>query len=141
MALTVYPTDDYDSFSSLADAETIISENIPSAQHASWDDLSDSDKEVLLRQSTIIIRNKITLPSTLESDLQFACVYLANSSVGVGMTDSDGKGDIKIKEITGVVKTEWFTARKDSNSLPDIVVTLLAQYKVTSTSSFSFERS
>ena len=147
--LIVYPTTNYDSFSSLADAEAIILANIqkaiilaniPMAQHASWDLLTDADKEVLLRHATIIIKSKISLPDTLEDDLKLACVYLANYSIGVEMTDTNGKGNIKSRDIVGLIKTEWFTARKDDSELPNIVVMLLRQYEVTSTSSFTFNR-
>jgi len=141
MALTIYPDTGYDSLCSLADAEALILANIPAAQHAAWDALpDDAAKEIELRQATILIKNKITLPSTLEDDLKLACVYLANSSVGVVMTNEDGKGDIKMKEIVDVVKTEYFGRAKDSNEFPDIVNMLLSQYQVTSSSSFEFER-
>lgn len=142
MALTVYPTTDYDTFCSLADAETIVSDNIPSAQHTSWDDLTDENKEVELRQATILIKNKVTVPPTLENDLKLACVYLANSSVGTVMTDNDGTtGNVKTKDIVGVVRTEYFGRSEDNDSFPNIVNLLLSQYEVASGSSFSFERS
>lgn len=141
MPLTIYPTTGYDSFCSLADAEALIAANIPSAQHTAWDAITtDTDKEVELRQATILIKNKITLPETLEDDLKLACVYLANSSVGVNMMNEDGKGDIKSKEIVDVVKTEFFGGKKDSNSMPDMVMMLLAQYEIVASSSFTFER-
>lgn len=139
--LTIYPDPGYDSFCSLADAGLLIAANIPSAQHTAWDNLPTvGDKEIELRQATILIRNKITLPDTLEEDLKLATVYLANSSVGVVMTNEDGKGDIKVKEIVDVVKTEFFGRKKDSNSMPDIVVMLLAQYQIIASSTFSFNR-
>ena len=50
--LTIYPNTDYDSFCALADAETILLNNIPASQRTSWDALADADKEILLRQST-----------------------------------------------------------------------------------------
>lgn len=142
MALTVYPTTDYDTFCSLADAETLIANNVPATYHESWDLLTDDDKEVQLRQSSILIKNKVSiLPTTLEDDLKLACALLANSSVGTNMSDDDGKSDIKVKEIVDVVKTEYWGRKKDSNTMPDMVIMLLAQYEVTSSSSFSFERS
>lgn len=141
MALTIYPATGYDSFTTLADAEALILANIPAAQHTAWDALpDDAAKEIELRQATILIKNKTTLPDTLEDDLKLACVYLANSSVGVTMTNEDGKADIKMKEIVDVVKTEYFGRSKDSNEFPDIVNMLLSQYEVTTSSSFSFER-
>lgn len=141
MALTLYPLTDYDTFCSLVDAEAIIAANIPAAQHSAWDALPDAEKEVQLRQATLLIKNKITLPDLLESELSMATAYLANSSVGVDMTNEDGSNDIKSKEIVGVIKTEFFGGKKDSNSMPDMVMLLLAKYKITASSSFSFERS
>ena len=101
----------------------------------------DTDKEILLRQSTLLIKNKITLPDTLEGDLQLATAYLSNSSVSVEMTTPDGNENVKVKEIDGVVKTEYFTKGSDSNSFPDLVNLLLGQYQIVSTgSSIKFNR-
>ena len=141
MALTIYPTTDYDSFCSLADADTLITANVPAAQHAAWDLLADPNKEVQLRQATILIKNKINLPGTLEDDLKLACALLANSSTGEDLTDSDGKtGNVKSKEIVDVVKTEYFGRSKSNDEFPNMVNLLLSQYQVKSSSSFSFER-
>ena len=142
MALIEYPLDNYDTFCSLVDAEALILANVPTAQHASWDLLADVDKDILLRQSTLLIKNKITLPYTLEDDLKLATAYLANSSVAVNMTTSDGKENVKEKEIVGVVKTVYFSRGQDSNSFPDLVVLLLGKYQITSVgSSIKFARS
>ena len=142
MALIEYPLDNYDTFCSLVDADAILLLNVPSAQLADWTALLDADKEVLLRQSTTLIRNKITLPYTLEDDLKLATAYLANSSVAVDMTTADGKENVKEKDIVGVVKTVYFSRGQDSNSFPDLVVLLLGQYQITSVgSSIKFARS
>ena len=142
MALIIYPTTSYDTFCSLVDAEALILANVPTAQKALWDALTDPDKEILLRQATLLIKNKITLPYTLEDDLKLATAYLANSSVAVDMTTSDGKENVKVKDIVGVVKTEYFSRGQDSNSFPDLVVLLLGQYQITSVgSSIKFARS
>lgn len=138
--MTIYPNTDYDTFCLLADAETILINNVPSSQLASWTALADADKEILLRQSTLLIENKITLPSTLESKLQKACAYLALYSVGVDMTNSTNDSNVKVDEVVGVVKTEYFAPNKSQNSFPDIVEMLLSGYGVTSDDSFSFVR-
>jgi len=141
MALTIYPNIDYDSFCSLADAELLIVANVPAAQHTLWDALTDPNKEVQLRQATLLIKNKIQLPGTLEDDLQLACALLANSSTGTDITDSDGKtGNVKSKEIVDVVKTEYFGRSKGNDEFPNMVNLLLSQYQVKSSSSFTFER-
>lgn len=138
--LIIYPLDNYDSFCSLADAETLITNNIPATQHTAWDALTDPDKEILLRQSTLLIKNYITLPVDLENELKLATVYLANSSVNVDMTGDDGKSNIKSKEIVGVVKTEFFGRGNDSNSFPEMVTMLLSKYSLISGSTFVFDR-
>jgi len=140
MALTIYPNTGYDTFCLLADAETLILNNIPSSQHATWDALLDADKEILLRQSTLIISGRITLPDALEDALQLATAYLANFSAGVNMVDTDGKSNIKVKDIVGVVKTEYFSRSKENNALPDIVEMLLKPYSIVSINSFEFSR-
>lgn len=139
--MTIYPLEDYDTFCLLADAETILTNNIPSSQRTAWDLLADVDKEILLRQSSILIETKIVKPSTLESNLQKACAILANYSADKDMTNSDGKGgNVKVKEIDGVVRTEYFNASKDSDSFPSIVSSLLKNYGVTTSSTFTFNR-
>ena len=142
MALIIYPDTGYDSFSSIADADAYLASNVPSSQRTLWEALVDADKEIYLRQSTTLIENKITLPDTLEENLQNACIYLANYSVGLDMLNSDGEtGNIKVDEVVGVVKTEYFGASKDSDSFPSIVDLLLADYGLVTDGSFSFERS
>ena len=139
--LIIYPTDLYDSFVSLADAETILTNNVPSSQLTDWNNLLDSDKEIYLRQATLLIANKITLPATLEDNLKRATTYLALHSVGKVMTANDGKtGNIKRKRVEGVIDTEYFNAGQDSNSFPEIVTLLLKDYGTTSSSSFAFSR-
>ncbi len=141
MALTIYPDTGYDSFCSLADADALITANVPAAQHTLWDDLTDPNKEVELRQATLLIKNKIDLPGTLEDDLKLACALLANSSTVTDMTDADGKtGNIKVKEIVDVVKTEYFGKSKGNDEFPNMVNLLLSQYQVKSSSSFEFSR-
>ena len=141
MALIIYPTTDWDSFCDVADADLILANNVPSSQLTAWNALTTTDKEIYLRQATLLISNKITIPSTLESNLQKACAYLAWYSVGKDLTNNDGKtGNVKVKEIVGVVKTEYFSQGKDSNSFPEIVDLLLKDYGAVSDGSFIFAR-
>ena len=141
MALIIYPITGYDSFCSVADADTLLSLNVPTAQRTIWNTpLSESDKEILLRQSTILIKQKITLPDTLEDDLKLATAYLANHSTNIDMTNEDGNDNVKVKEIVGVVKTEYFGNSESSNSFPDIVNSLLVQFEASSSGGFSFSR-
>ena len=140
--LIEYPDLNYDTFCSLVDAETILLNYIQSSLLTDWNALSDTDKEALLRQSTLLIKQRVeVLPDTLENDLKMACAYLSNHSVSVDMTNEDGAGNVKIKEITGVVKTEWFNPKEDkSNEFPDVVESLLSGYDVVASCGFSFNR-
>ena len=143
MALTEYPTTSWDTFCSLADAEALLLANVPTSQRTLWDaPLANADKEIQLRQATLLIKQRITVPDTLEDDLKLATALLANSSININMQDEDGKtGNIKSKRIEGVVDTEYFAPSADSNSFPDLVVSLLEQYNGESDGSFTFNRS
>lgn len=141
MALTIYPATGWDAFVSLSDCNTILTNTVPSSQLTDWNGLSDTDKEVYIRQATMLINAKITPPDTLEDDLKTATAYLANFSIDTDMQNENDTGNIKIKEITGVVKTEWFNPSEDkSNEFPDIVVSLISQYYTKASSSFCFKR-
>ncbi len=141
MSLIIYPSDSWVSFCSVADADSLLSLNVPSAQRTVWNTpLSESDKEVYLRQATLLIRQQITLPDTLEDDLKLATAYLANHSTDIDMTNEDGSDNVKVKEIVGVVKTEYFSNGESSNTFPDIVNSLLTQYEASASGGFSFSR-
>lgn len=141
MALTIYPTTSWDSYVSLAEAETIASANIINL--TAWNALTDAVKELYLKQSTTLIRLKINDPEATSTpyDLKLATVYLSVSSIGADMTDNDGKENIKRIKIDGAIEKEYFTKGESSNSFPEIVTALLAQYQYTSTSSFVLTRS
>jgi len=141
MALIIYPTTSWDSYVSLAEAETIASANIINL--TAWNALTNATKELYLKQSTTLIRLKIIDPATTStpSDLKLATVHLSVSSIGVDMTDNDGKENIKRIKIDGALEKEFFTKGESSNAFPDIVTALLAQYQYVSTSSFVLTRS
>lgn len=140
MALIIYPTTNYNSYVSLADAEILIANNI--INHTAWDALTSTQKELYLKQSTTLIRLKIQDPyeDATPSDLELATVYLAVSSIAVDMTESDGKDNLKRIKIDGAIEKEYFTKSEKSNSFPDIVEALLSQYTYTNSSSFILQR-
>lgn len=137
--LVIYPTDSYDSFCSVADADTIITNYVPDSE--TWLALTEPQKEVYLRQATETVKGQVLcLPGTLEEDLKKATAYTANYSITTPTAVDSGKGNIKKKTIVDVVETEWFYPTK-ANELPENVVKLLAQYCVVSSdSSFGFTR-
>lgn len=140
MALIIYPTSGWDSYVSLADAETIVTNNIISP--ASWNALTNAQKELYLKQSTTLIRLKITDPLTLTtpSDLELATVYLSINSIGIDMMDSDGKENLKRIKIDGAIEKEYFTKSDSSNKFPDIVEALLSQFIYSGSGTFSLNR-
>jgi len=141
MALILYPTDDYDAFISIVNCDAFLAANVIGSQRTLYDALSDGDKEIYIRQATTLIKGNITLPNTLEDDLQYATAYLVNFSIGVDMTNTSASTNIKSKEIVDVIKTEWFSPNKDINSFPTIVQQLLEQYDGVSDGSFQYSRS
>jgi hypothetical protein len=140
MAIVVYPDTGWNSYASLADAEIIVTNNV--INPASWNALSDAQKELYLRQSTTLIRLKITDPATDEApdDLQLATVLLSVDSIGKDMNDSDGKENLKRIKIEGAIEKEFFTKGDSSNKFPDIVESLLVQFVYKSSSSFTLMR-
>jgi hypothetical protein len=141
MALTIYPTTDWDSYISLADATTLMPKYV--LDMTAWNALNDTQKEFYLVQSSLLIKNKITDPEETSTplDLQIATVFLANYALGNDLTDNDGKNNVKIKEIVGVIKTEYFSTAFASNSFPDYVSMLLNQYGFISQSALVLDRS
>jgi len=140
MALVIYPADEYDSFCSVVDADAVIGNYLTANNATNWNDLSPTDKESLLRQSTLIIESKIDeLPENMENNLKTATAYLAFYSIGKDMIDGGQSGNVKRKEIVDVVETEYFNPTKSQNDLPDIVATLLKKYEYKA-GGFSFVR-
>lgn len=141
MSLTIYPTDDYDAFISVADCDTYLASNVVGSQRALYDALVDTDKEIYIRQASTLIGQRITLPDTLEDDLKAATAYLVNYSVGLDMTNADKSSNVKVKNIVGVISTEYFSNGSASNAFPDIVTSFLSQYGLSARSTFSLDRS
>jgi hypothetical protein len=140
MALIIYPATGWNSYVSLTDSETIVTDNV--INPASWNALTDAQKELYLKQSTTLIRLKITDPQTDEApdDLELATVLLSVDSIGKDMNDSDGKENLKRIKIEGAIEKEFFTKGDSSNKFPDIVESLLSQFVYKSTSSFQLMR-
>ena len=51
--LTIYPTENYESYISLADAETLITNNV--LDTTSWDALDNTTKELYLKQLSCLL--------------------------------------------------------------------------------------
>ncbi|NQX98212.1 MAG: hypothetical protein HRT73_10080, partial [Flavobacteriales bacterium] len=96
--IILYPLEDYDGFITEADCTVYLTNNVPTAQIAEYIALSGTEREVLIRQATTLIKSKITLPDTLEDNLKNACAYLVNYSVSNVMTNSDDSNNLKVKD-------------------------------------------
>jgi len=139
MAIILYPNTDWDGFVDETTVTTILTSLVPDL--TDWNALTVEVREVYIRQATLLISQEITIPDALEKDLQKATAYLANYSIGKDMQEENGSELLKRKRIEGVVDKEWFAPRETkSNELPDIVERLIAQYKLSGSSSFTFTR-
>ena len=78
MALIIYPTTDYDSFISVVDADTIITNN--SVQSVTWLALTEAEKEVYLRIATTRILNAVSTDTTNSDGYLDETVYVAVDS-------------------------------------------------------------
>lgn len=138
--IILYPLENYDGFITASDCTSYLTLNVPSSQLVDYLLLDEPSVEILIRQATTLIKSKITLPSTLEDNLKNACAYLVKYSVTNVMTNSDTEGNIKVDEVVGVVKTEYFSPNQANNSFPDIVDSLLSSYGIVQDGTISFLR-
>jgi len=140
MALIVYPEANYDSFLGVEEADDIVVKYATNTR--GWDNLSSEKKELYLRQSTLLIKNKIneTTESETPFNLKLAVVYLSLFSIDKDMTNEDGSSNIKVLEVDGALKKEYFTKGKKSNSFPSIVSELLSEFGFRSAGAFRVER-
>ena len=140
MALIIYPTDNYDSYVSLLDAESIYDTNI--IDTSKWDALTDPMKEKYLRQATMLIKLKITDPleEATPFNLQLATVYLVDYALDTNVLKDDGKGNLKRIEIEGAITKEFFSRANSNTAFPDHIAMLLNEFGYLSNSTFSLER-
>ena len=140
MALTIYPTTNYNSYVSLLDAESIYDTNI--IDTSKWDEIADPLKEKYLRQATMLIKLKITDPLTTETpyNLQLATVYLVDYALGTNVLKDDGKSNLKRIKIDNAMEKEFFSRANPNTAFPDHIAMLLNEYGFLDSSTFSLER-
>lgn len=99
MALTVYPTETYDSFISLVDALDVITKN--SVHLASWTALTDAQQEVYLRIATskILAVIDLSLLDGTDACLVKSCALMAIRDVVYAISSS-------VNPNTGLVSKE-----------------------------------
>ncbi len=129
MALVIYPTDNWNSFVSVVDADTIIATFV---SDNGYSQLDNEGKEAILIQTALQIRlcNNITLPSDTTSDLELAQCYLVTYALGTDMLAYDPNSRAVIEEHAGAVGTSYDSGMKaeDNSSFPSMVQSLLNQY-------------
>lgn len=129
MALVIFPTENWDSYASISDINDLFSKYVKDTSN--WDNLTDTQKEIYLRQNTLLIKNKIgQLDETSEADfeIKLALTYLTAYSIGKDMLNADGDENIKVIDISGTIRKEYFTKGKKSNDFPAIVKEILQPY-------------
>lgn len=135
MALTVYPADNWDSFGTLEEVDTYITNNLISPQ---WQALDDPTKEVYCRQATALIKScpKITLPDETSVDLVSAEGVTAVYALQNDVTSYDPTYESVTKEKVDVIEIQYDPSRKnDTASIPPYAQSYLEQYGCSKSSS------
>ncbi len=114
MSLIIYPTADWDSFISVTDADIIIGGFVNPGTYLTLD---EAGKEALLRQTALQIKlcSGITLPTTVESDLELAQCYLTVQASELDMVTYDDSGAIT-REKVDVLEVEYDVGYKTPNT-------------------------
>jgi hypothetical protein len=74
------------------------------------------------------------------TNLELATALLANYGVSVDLTSDNQSGNIKRKNVVGVIEKEYFTKGSKSNAYPTNVSDLLSGYGYTSGGTITIER-
>lgn len=131
MALIVYPTANWDSFNSEADATTKITGFAASEGKTAYLALDEAGKEAILRQTALQIKlcPSIVLPDGIESDLALAQCYLTVHALSVDMMSYDANSNAITSEKVGSLAVSYNSHKKGSNSAFDTMTqALLKQY-------------
>ena len=110
MALTIYPTDNYDSLISVTDADTIITAY--SVNSAKWLALAEATKEVYLRIATDRVMSVVSTDSSSEFGYLSSSSYVAEDSclpkacALIAMNDLDFLISQEVNPNTGLVQKE-----------------------------------
>ncbi len=129
MALILYPAENWDSFASVEAADIIIGGFVDDGGYLTLD---EAGKEAILRQTALQIKlcKNITLPATLESDLEVAQCYLVTYAMTVNMLAYDPNGRAVTGESVGEISVSYDASYKsgDASSFPPMTESLLNQY-------------
>ena len=137
MALTIYPTADYDSYISILDADNIIASYTTFTTQ--WATLTDANKEVFLRIATSRIDNMIDslLLDGVDACLANTCAIMAvhdlvfeiSSSVNAndGLITKEKVGDLEVNYQHSYSKR----SSRNTNPYPPMVRPCLIKYGAT----------
>jgi len=138
MALILYPTDNWNSFASVQVADIIIGGFVASDGQAAYLAGDDAYKEAILTQTALQIKlcPNISLPATLENDLELAQCYLVTHALTVDMMSYDANDRAVTKEQVGTLSVEYDANLKgDVSEFDSMTSALLKQYGCSNKSS------
>ena len=131
MSLILYPTDNWNSFASVQAADIIIGGFVASDGQAAYLAGDEAYKEAILTQTALQIKlcPNISLPDTLESDLELAQSYLVVHALTVDMMSYDANDRAVTKEQVGTLSVEYDANLKgDVSEFDTMTSALLKQY-------------
>ncbi len=133
MGLIIYPADLWQSFTTVLEADLIISTFVESEGKAVWDSyLDDAPKEAILAQTGLQIKlcPNITLPDDVTTDLELAQCYLTIHALTVDMLSFSVNDKAISEEHAGAVGVSYdVNLKADNNSAFDpMTQALLNQY-------------
>ena len=123
MALIIYPTADYDSFITVADADTVVS--TLTLYDAQWSDKTTAEKEVYLRIAFRNIDDHVDQSLTPYPDPMPDCVGEAQALMavqdvvyGTSTPDTDVNGAIKKQKVASLEIEYYDTSTGETVSIP-----------------------
>lgn len=142
MALTVYPTTDWDSYCSLIDAVQYCTEYNVHCESCKTKVPTDEEREVYLRIATqrilTVIDTSLVPTDALPDDLAMACaltavhdcVYEISSAVNpnTGAISSEKVGDLEVRYTHGRNMSSAPIVGRNTDPFPAMAKTILANY-------------
>ena len=135
--LIIYPTIDWNSFISVADADIIIEGFTPSVGKDAYLALDEAGKEAQLRQASFNIRlcPNITLPDDTTLYLEMATCYLVVHEMTIDTMSYDPNDKAITSESVDTLSVTYDAQKKgNADDFPPIVSTFLKDYGCQKTS-------
>lgn len=140
MGLIIYPADLWQSFTTVLEADLIISTFVESEGKAVWGSYTDdAPKEAILAQTGLQIKlcPGIKLPDAVTTDLELAQCYLVIHALTTDMLSFDANSKAISEEHAGAVGVSYDTSLKadDNMTFDPMTQALLRQYGCSSSNS------